>query len=364
MSTFNDTHIGGTIDAMTANRQWRERPDDQRYKTLGALLEAVTSRARASFENETSDLRVTTRGEDLLLEAGGLPMTPTNWSFKQLAERAGGPAGYLSRLPADIAAAAMNYGLEKIAATAKVLGVTGDECDILQAVTSPTYGRVWDQKVAEAAIEVIDRTDGRFFNPKDWSGEGSGLYASDRDIFVFLIDGGSIVDAGPRAQLSRGIIMWNSEVGSKTLGAATFQFNHVCGNHIIWGFQNLQEKRIRHTALAPERFVAELLPAVRSYADSSAQVLEETVRKAQNFLLAFTEDSDDKKLIGWIKDRGFTAGEARAAVVTARKEEGKCESLWDVVQGLTARARMLTHLDVRVELERRAGALLNLVSGK
>src|SRR5258705_9958069 len=53
------------------------------------------------------------------------------------------------------------------------------------------------------------------------------LYASDRDVFLFLVDDTHPIEAGRLADGSpdwyfRGFYCWNSEVGSKTLGIASF----------------------------------------------------------------------------------------------------------------------------------------------
>jgi hypothetical protein len=43
-------------------------------------------------------------------------------------------------------------------------------------------------------------------------------------------------------------------------------------------------------------------------------------------------------------------------------EQHPCRSIWDVVQGATALARDARHQDVRVDAERAAGKLMDLVS--
>lgn len=50
----------------------------------------------------------------------------------------------------------------------------------------------------------------------------------------------------------------------------------------------------------------------------------------------------------------------RDAVQFARAEEGRCESLWDLVNGFTASARSIEYADARIELESRAGKLMAL----
>jgi len=51
-------------------------------------------------------------------------------------------------------------------------------------------------------------------------------------------------------------------------------------------------------------------------------------------------------------------------VAAADQEEGGARSLMDIVNGITAYARGFKHTDARVDLETKAGKLLELVSGK
>jgi hypothetical protein len=44
-----------------------------------------------------------------------------------------------------------------------------------------------------------------------------------------------------------------------------------------------------------------------------------------------------------------------------RPSDERCETLWQLVQGFTAAARTIEHIDTRVDLETRAGRLLDLV---
>jgi hypothetical protein len=57
----------------------------------------------------------------------------------------------------------------------------------------------------------------------------------------------------------------------------------------------------------------------------------------------------------------FTNSEIREAIASATREEGKCETTWDLVQGLTAYARGFDFIDTRIDLEKRAGDLLKTV---
>jgi len=63
-------------------------------------------------------------------------------------------------------------------------------------------------------------------------------------------------------------------------------------------------------------------------------------------------------VLDWLKARGFTSTLAKASVQAARAEEGEARTLWQIVQGVTAHARSIPHTDERVDLETKAGKLL------
>ena len=66
------------------------------------------------------------------------------------------------------------------------------------------------------------------YNPLvDVTKDTTTLYASDRDVFLFLVDDMNPIEAGTLPDGSpdlffRGFYCWNSEVGAKTLGIASF----------------------------------------------------------------------------------------------------------------------------------------------
>lgn len=388
--TTNPNPTRGGSNLFDAHNQWHHRPADQRYETLDALTESVKARRmRArSQDAELTQVHITAEGTEIHVNGQTTTATPTNWAFGQLATVLGAPAGYLRSLPAPLAAENLRHGLtvtEKQTVKMMSLANDGDDARTLQAVTSPTYGRIWDADVADAANRIVERTNGRFYNPKayvhDGSGlsgitgeiRGSGLYASDRDIFIFMIDGGSLLDVSPRAQLNRGFFLWNSEVGAKTFGVTTFLFNVVCGNHIVWGASDVNTTTIRHTKNGPYRFDSEAAPALLEYANASAKPLEDAIRRAIEYRMrAHVPSAADsnkpltfeqvQEFIGAKVTRAkFTKGEIREAMDAANREEGQCETLWDLSQGMTAYARGFDFLDARTDLETRAGRLLELV---
>lgn len=358
---------------MQASNQWMKRPQDQRFETIGELFKSVADRRMRSRSIDVDLGKVSAKENNgtITINRGFAEVEPSHWSFGQLAGWIHAPAQYLRSIPQPLAVQCLNHGIQESAkerGTLKFMAVTQPDRPVntLQAVTSTTYGRIWDADVVQCAQRIHERTQGRFYNPKAYSrvhGEPrpSGLYASDRDVFIFMIDGGSLLDAGPRAQLNRGFFMWNSEVGSRTFGLTTFLFNVVCGNHIVWGAQNVKDIRIRHTANGPYRFDSEAAPSLLAYANQSGSAEVDAIRKAQDYLLP---QGDKDATIGWITEHGkFNKAEASEAYAFAKSEEGDCRTLWHVVQGLTAYARGFDYVDARVDLETRAGKLLDIVKG-
>jgi len=186
------------------------------------------------------------------------------------------------------------------------------------------------------------------------------LYASDRDVFLFLVDDTHPIEAGrlPNGDPDlyfRGFYCWNSEVGAKTLGMATFFLRAVCMNRNIWGAEGFEEMRIRHSKFAANRFAHEAAPALTRFADSSPGAFVADIRQAREHVVARTDE--DREM--FLRKRGFTKGETAKIIATVLGEEGHPPaSVFDFVQGITAHARTRPHQDARLEMEGRAKRLL------
>lgn len=360
-----------------AHTQWRNRPQDQRFETLSDLRDFVSNRRMRSrsADVEVIDLSArVTQGSDgkdaLVFSAPKMIVEPSHWSFGQLSGFIGAPPAYLRTLPNQLAVENINHGIKVTRGEKplKLMAISPDDGDLstLQAVTSTTYGRIWDADVADGVQRVVEKSGGRFFNPKAMVGgqvRPSGLYASDHDIFVFMVDGGSLLDAGPRAQLSRGFFAWNSETGAKSFGLTTFLFNAVCGNHIVWGAEDVSKILIRHSSGGPTRFDTEAVPLLLSYVNASAKPLEEAVARASGAVLSDKVAENDTELFKQVATYAsryakFTNGELKSAIDFAKSEEGECRTVWQLIQGLTAYARGFDYVDSRVDLETRAGKLM------
>lgn len=359
---------------MTASKQWATRPADERYETLSSLREAVAGRRLRSRSTDVALNKVHVEVVDgsIAINSVIAPSEPSHWALTQFCGNLKVPAGYLRELPAPLLATNLNHALAT-APRDQVKFMSVETVDggmnTLQAVTSPTYGRIWDADCVDAVGRIVERSNGRFHNPLAYAtGETtnrlggcsvpSGLYASDRDVFMFMIDGGSDLEVGPRAQLNRGFFVSNSEVGAGSFEVTTFLFNRCCGNHIIWGAKDVNTLKIRHTSGGPRRFETHALPALMGYVQSSAEAETNAVKAA----MAFAIPLKGEDLAEFLRPFKFTKTEIQSAVAFAKSEEGKCSSLWDLIQGFTAYARGFDFVDARTDLETRAGKLLAVVT--
>ncbi|WP_189354525.1 DUF932 domain-containing protein, partial [Mesorhizobium sp. M2A.F.Ca.ET.039.01.1.1] len=261
--------------------EWFNRPDDDRYLSLTDLNSAVKRRSERSKTRivESEAIRVEASRDNperlmLMLPDVHTPVAPTHWSFGQLASLVGAPATYLRQLPAALAGINLQYGLSTHRAEqVKTLEIENGRLE-LRAVTGPDYGRIFDHELVDAVQKIAGNGTGdtrwkvpgvldwstSIYNPNvDISKDTTTLYASDRDIFVFLVDDLNPIEAGrlPNGEPDlyfRGFYAWNSEVGSKTLGIASFYLRAVCQNRNLWGVEDFQEITIRHSKYAASRF--------------------------------------------------------------------------------------------------------------
>ncbi len=362
--------------------EWFSRPDDERYLSLGALHEAVRTRAeRATARTvETRAIRVEAKVNDvsrlaLAIPGRDTPMMPTHWSFGQLCGLVGAPSGYLRQLPAPLAGINLQHGLaSNRAELVKTLEAEDGRVE-LRAVTGPDYGRIWDHDLVGAVMQIagdgVGDTRWKVPGTLDWSTmvhnpfvevtkDTTTLYASDRDVFLFLVDDTHPIEAGklPNGDPDlyfRGFYAWNSEVGSKTLGMATFFLRAVCMNRNIWGAEGFEELSIRHSKFAAHRFAHQAAPALARFADSSPGAFVSGIRAARERIVARSDEDRET----FLRKRGFTKGETAKIIATVLGEEGHPPtSVFDFVQGITAVARARPHQDARLEMEARAAKLM------
>lgn len=366
-----------------ASHQWATRPADQRFLSLTELAAHVRmqrDRSKALNMPNTAIMAAPVEEDEsrkalvILSKETGEPVAPSHFSFGQLASKVEAPAAYLRTLPADMAADCINYGLER--RDVEELGLllrreTPGAIPNLAAVTGPKYGRVWNDEVASSLVKAFGdgrtgefRVPGEFGQEVDVTRQNTTLYAGDRDMFVFLADERNRIEVpnrrnGQPGSLARGFFVWNSEVGSQTLGIATFLFDYVCMNRIVWGAEGFKEIRIRHTSGAPDRWLQQITPALTRYANAATESITTALAEAQASKIG------DAETVTEFLNKRFTRKQAAAIKLAHEVEEQRpIESLWDAVTGATAYARSIEYQDERVEVERKAGDIMALAARK
>ncbi|MDI1295424.1 MAG: DUF932 domain-containing protein [bacterium] len=362
--------------------EWFSRPDDEKFLSLTDLYDNVRTRAERATTRivESRSVRVEAKSDNperltLFVPGEEMPIAPTNWSFGQLSSLVGAPASYLRSLPAALAAINLQHGLLSHRGEQVKLLQTQDGRAELRAVTGPDYGRIWDHELVAAVMNIagdgVGDTRWKVPGILDWSSmhynpyvdvtrDTTTLYASDRDVFLFLVDDTHPIEAGRLANgdpdlFFRGFYCWNSEVGSKTLGIATFYLRAVCMNRNLWGVENFEEISIRHSKFAASRFAHEAAPALENFADSSASGFIQGIRAARERIVARTDEDRQTFLRG----QGFSKAETGKIIATVLAEEGHPPaSLFDFVQGITAHARSKSNQDSRLDVEAKGRRLL------
>jgi len=198
--------------------EWFSRPADERFLSLSDLHRSVKGRAERSRARtvESRDVRVEARRDDgdrlsLVLPGEAEPVAPTHRILGQLASLVGAPAGYLRGLPAPITGINLQYGLTHHRAEMVKTYTAEEGRTELRAVTGPDYGRIHDHELVEAVMRIAGNGTGdtrwkvpgvldwasMTHNPRvDISKETTTLYASDRDVFLFLCDDLNPIEAG------------------------------------------------------------------------------------------------------------------------------------------------------------------------
>jgi hypothetical protein len=341
-----------------------------------------------------SELEVVADGPEVKLVGREHSALFSHWSFGQLAQRAGAPPSYLRELPATLAATCLNHGLQNRAAgpngdTAALMFHRNNGDLLLRSVTSELYTRIWNADITGRLLRLGDEwrvpparpchegqagarpaTEADLLSRDGFSlsinvGDliaPAGLYASDHDMFAFMVNEGRRIADGTAEGLSRGFFCWNSEVGAASFGIMTFLYRNVCGNHIVWGASGVNELRIRHVGNADDKAFGALQGELVRYADSSASEDEAKIEAAKRFQIAATKDETldaifRMRIAGLSRDKigqGYDLAEVNTDV------DGSPRSAWGLAQGLTRLSQTLPYADARVVVDRAAGKVLQL----
>lgn len=374
-------------DDFSTSTQWATRPDDQRFVSLDSLIAELTFRQDRT-ENlvlPISEIEPVASDSGLRFGARGMLMDPTNFSFGQYCQRLGVPAGFFTKNLSDdpfLTETVLKHCIDKADDLDKEIGLfhsrRRDGGHEMRAVNGAKYGRIWDLEVASAVRDAIEDSGAVWSVPtafrtadgkglwgqgdlqcEDPTKQSTTLYASDRDVYLFLVDERNPIEAGklPNGEPDlywRGFRVWNGECGDTTAGIDSFLYRGVCENRSIRGQKEFQSIKIIHRPNAGQLLRTELIPALREFVNGSTTGIAtgiEAIKKAKI-----------KEPIRFLDRQGFTPTEAAAINKKSLDEEGRpVETVWDAVQAITAWARQFANQDRRAEYENKTQKMVDLV---
>lgn len=402
--TTTTTTTAPKMNLYAASNQWATRPADERFWTVEDAQAACLAYATTAVEKPLTLQAdsITHDGHNILIGVGDEnPATMTNWGFGQLAKIASAPAGYLRSLPAGVAVDCLKAGILK-GGESKEQSVMFHKngTNILRSVTSTIYKRIWNHEVFGRLVNLQESgwkvppgrvspmgddrarpaTKADVLRVKSTGGGQSvkvgdmiapaGIYASDHDMFCFMINEDNRIEDGSDGGLSRGFFIQNSEVGAAALKVNCFQYRHVCGNHIVWDATNVINVTLRHVGEVMTKFESEALPALDKYLKASAK--EETARVARARKLSLGKDETEviatvyKALAGNRRggiNSGLNVKMITDAIQMCRENEatdGDPFTCWGFVNGFTRLSQLTGFADDRDFMDRAAAAVLAL----
>jgi len=346
----------------SAASQLRNRPADESFTTLQGMYDAAHAR---KFSNRRAivplaDLRVSQANGAIHLAgtSRSAPLSP--YAFGQLCTTIGAPARYIAKLPTDLQLACLSHSLtarqSQEHADYQLLLTSADSDAKIRAITSAKYARVWTADILRPFIALQD-TDPKWELPLTWDGSRRGAYSGDRSDFLFMVDGGSVVDDPSgfnQTAMHRGFIVRNSEVGDAPFSIEQFLFRVVCGNHIIWDYSQYTKRTRRHVGKVATDANAMIDNLMTSLGADFGREADEIAKLAT---VELAKDRDG--VIDAGRKAGLSAGVAEAAYNLAETNESNPRSVWGYVQGVTRASQTETaHADDRHEIDQIAGWML------
>ena len=383
------------MDATSASKQWATRPADQTFPTIEALHKYNLHKRSISEEImapwKAFDIQLahgeTNKARPVLgvVNSKAIPAEFTHHSFTSLARQVGAPAEYLQTLPPALASQALQYGMHNLKDSADnhnfLFHKNGGY--VLRGIASDRYVRIYDAEVSARLVEIknvygwqeapesYDRASSGMAEG-DLAGSCRGQYASDHDMFSFMVDNDRrIFETAPGGGFSRGIMVQNSEVPGVAFAVTAFLYNYVCGNHIIWGMRKLWEVRQRHIGANAKNIFDggafdRLTLTLKKYAEEGTGEDARMITKAIETVLG----GDKAKMLDFVFGLNVTGLTRKMVTDGADRAEvredryGNPLSAWGLVNGITEVAGDLPFADQRQAMDIAAGKLLTRVVGE
>lgn len=368
-----------------AHRQWRDRSRDERYKTPQELYDVVSARFETSWEQRVhlNNLKLFAgEGDSFGLYGGDKIYVPTNFALRQLGDLLGvrGEAMHnVLKYPAPLAKDIFTHHTQNAPRQEMQVLYAYDENGgstegIVRGFNTTSYERLWDWKLVKFIMEDVLSQDGWVVPPAVTDDKyPSGLYASDHDVFLFLVNEKYRINDGSDKGLARGFFAWNNEVGGngwggspRSIGFTAMDYSFVCGNHIIWDVENVLNVRLSHIGADLDfRFKRDIREKLLTYLNRPTHVEEMAIAAAKELVLGSSKEDIIKRLTG-LKKYAWTKTEVEEVWNYGEKTAVQVDTLWNFVNAATA----LSHnavargpfADRRTTFDAKAGQLMKLVT--
>ena len=336
-------------ELMAASNQWAFRPKDERFSSL-VEMEKVTKAYREAQVENTAHLDIF---EPVLSRF-------TNWSYYQLCNAINAPYKYLLSLPESVQYDCLINGCTRTNREYKFLLQSRENGYAkVNAITGVRYPRTWNHEI----IERLRHTLGNNWTTPPAYGEGPhGLYASDRDMFIFMVNEDKRIDDGSQDGLAKGFFIKNSEVGNGALEFWKFYYRYVCSNHIVWGASNVAKFSIIHRGQIEQR-LKHMWYKIQKWVDEPETKTKEQIQKAKEYIIAKSVNNLVSRL------EACQIGSQKQMRIAYKYAEDLAEdfepnSLWGMAQGISRYSQEFSaYSGIRSKLDRAAGQMFTLFLG-
>ncbi len=391
-----ETQSNKDMELFQASQQWMTRPSDQRFWDVAEMRQRCKDYADSSeVITETAD-RLTFEADitgEVYLHCDAIrePVRMTYHGFSQVCTQIGAPPSYLRSLGnPSLTADCLNHGHRRIAPLERDLLVDWSSGrPLLRAQTSQRYSRLWNYEIAQQlhslerhgwrvppARPVWGDTTGHRVRTAmdsdiiDFGVESplsvkvgdditpSGLYASDHDMFAFMVNPDTRIDDGSDGGLMRGFFLWNSEIGTKSIGATSFLLRTVCGNHIVWGAEEVFTLRMVHTGDVMEKLQA-LIGELGLRVQRSAEQDERRIKELQTTAIG----ASGEEVVDFLQSKRLLSRKKAAAAFEVgeqfREIDGDPTTFYGMANAITRYSQSWgAHADERAAMDDVAGKLI------
>ena len=337
------------VNLMRANKELLKRSPDECFKSLADLRNhCVTQReSSAEFWSKPQAVSAVVQQDEVALTfENGEARRLNEWSFGQLCLLCGVAAKTINRLSPKTATIAIEETLPRADRPIQFL----HGADEVRSIHGISYTRLWNSEL----LDVVGQFDAEFQPPKPAQyHHGTGLYAGEQDMFAFLVDDNAWVDIG-EDRFAPGFFVWNSEVGSRSVGIQTFWYQHICGNHIVWDCTDVNEFSRKHTSSVRdaigevERMISSLVAVKTERQEKFAAKIRASKRKQLG--------RDLEEVTKLLRQQGIPAG----MIKNASKVVAGNHTAFAWVDALTRSSGLIKFAGTRAAMDQKIGGLLSL----